>query len=257
MDQMLYDKSRAMILNESQRQVFDALVLPLPELGLTGKEEKQWMSKARSLSGNIDWNTYSTARDSFMMQAYDMLSTLGMPLYELDPIRNRMYVRFMEGRIKYFQYLEEKEHASLPPIPVGQVDIPNTEMAALFAHLEQDEEQKAFLEGSRIRWDYEQLHMVTWFSGQLSLGEGLYSRSRPNHSARVTYERLLNPWSLLWIAAALGEDRDLILQANEAMTPHKDYRDKAIAIRNRIPFTRIYRLALPLVEKERMVKCAG
>jgi len=251
MDQMLYEKSRAMILNECQRQVFDALVLPLPELELKGKEEKQWLSKARILSGNIDWNTYSTTRDSFMMQAYDMLSTLGMPLYELDPIRNRMYIRFMEGRIRYFQYLEKKEQAEFPPIPVGQVDIPNTEMAAVFAHLQQDEGQKEILENCRVRWDYEQLHMVTWFSCQLSLGEGLYSRSRPNHSARVTYERLLNPYSLLWIALALGEDQDLILDANEAMKPHKDYRDKAIAIRNRIPYSRIYCLALPLVEKER------
>ena len=174
-----------------------------------------------------------------------------MPLYELDPIRNRMYVRFMEGRIKYFQYLEKKEHAQLPPIPVGQVDIPNTEMAAVFAHLEQDEEQRAFLEGSRIRWDYEQLHMVTWFASQLSLGSGLYSRSRPNHSARVTYERLLNPYSLLWIATALGEDRELIQEVYRAADEKKDYRDKAITIRNRIPYSRIYRLALPLVERER------
>ena len=251
MDQVKLLKTRAMILDGSQRQVFDALVSPLPELHMTEEEERQWIQSARSFSGQLDWGTYSTTRDSFMMKAYDLLGIMRMPLYELDPIRNRMYIRFMEGRIKYFQYLEKKEHAELPPIPVGQVDIPNTEMAALFAHLEQDEEQKAFLEGSRIRWDYEQLHMVTWFSGQLSLGEGLYSRSRPNHSARVTYERLLNPWSLLWIDAALGEDRDLILQANEAMTPHKDYRDKAIAIRNRIPYSRIYRLALPLAEKER------
>ena len=42
MDETVFQRNRAMILNEGQRQVFDALVLPLPELGMTGKEEKQW-----------------------------------------------------------------------------------------------------------------------------------------------------------------------------------------------------------------------
>ena len=124
-------------------------------------------------------------------------------------------------------------------------------MATIFAHLPPQPAVEEFLDSINVCWTYDQLHMVTWFSCQLSLGEGLYSRSRPNHSARVTYERLLNPYSLLWIALALEEDQDLILDANEAMKPHKDYRDKAIAIRNRIPYSRIYCLALPLVEKER------
>lgn len=104
------------------------------------------------------------------------------------------------------------------------------------------------IEGS---WIYDQLHMVTWFSVQLSMGSGKYSRSRPNHSARVTYQRLLNPYSLLWIAAVLGEKQEVVRRAAEAVAQRKTYAEKCIVIRNQIPFSRFYEPALPFVEKER------
>ena len=97
---------------------------------------------------------------------------------------------------------------------------------------------------------YDQLHMVTWFSGQLSLGNGKYSRSRPNHSAKVTYERLLNPFSLLWIAAALGEDKDLVIRTGYEIKDYLTYRAKCGVVRRAIPWKRIYELALPLAAKE-------
>lgn len=258
MDSTKIQNTRGMILNEWQRQTYDAFVLPLEELQMTEEEERTWIHNARSLSGRLEWDTYSTTRDSFLRLASDLLQFMGLSPDKADPVRTRMYVRFMEGRIRYFQYLEKHEKCSFPAIEVGTADFHNVELASVFAHMEENEEQKKFLEGSQIRWEYEQLHMVTWFSGQLSLGKGLYSRSRPNHSARVTYERLLNPYSLLWIATVLGENRDLIQEAYRAAYVKKDYRDKAIIIRNRIPYSRIYRLALLLVEKERnrIAECA-
>ena len=77
MDQMKILKIRAMILDECQRQVFDALVWPLSELHMTEEEEKAWILNARSYSGQLEWESYSTTRDSFMMKAYDLLSIMG------------------------------------------------------------------------------------------------------------------------------------------------------------------------------------
>jgi len=119
------------------------------------------------------------------------------------------------------------------------------------AHLPEQPDVKRFLEELHARWDYEQLHMVTWFSGQLSIGQGKYSRSRPNHSARVTYQRLLNPHSLLWIAAALGEKPEVVRRAAMMAEQRETFKEKCIVIRNQIPWNRIYALALPLVWKER------
>ena len=58
----------------------------------------------------------------------------------------------------------------------------------------------------------------------------------------------------LWIAAALGEDRDLIIRTAEEIKEYETYRAKCGVIRRAIPWKRIYELALPLVEEERNKK---
>ena len=237
--------ARMCILREEQRQTFDALILPLEDLQLGEKTRKDWIAKARVLSGDIDWTAYDLTRMSFMMFASEVLQVLDLPYVQMNGIRQKMYTRFMEGRIRCFMDREKREKCPLPAVPAGKADLDNTEMAAVFARLAEAEDLSSFLEEMRIDWKYEQLHMVTWFASQLSLGEGIYCRTRPNHSARVTYERLLNPRSLLWIAAALGEDRDLLRDAFRVAAERRDCRDKAVILRNRIPFSRIYSLARP------------
>lgn len=237
--------ARMCILREEQRQTFDALILPLEDLQLGEKTRKDWIAKARVLSGDIDWTAYDLTRMSFMMFASEVLQVLDLPYVQMNGIRQKMYTRFMEGRIRCFMDREKREKCPLPAVPAGEADLDNTEMAAVFARLAEEEDLSSFLEEMRIDWKYEQLHMVTWFASQLSLGEGIYCRTRPNHSARVTYERLLNPRSLLWIAAALGEDRDMLRDAFRVAAERRDCRDKAVILRNRIPFSRIYRLARP------------
>ena len=237
--------ARMCILREEQRQTFDALILPLEDLQLGEKTRKDWIAKARVQSGDIDWTAYDLTRMSFMMFASEVLQVLDLPYVQMNGIRQKMYTRFMEGRIRCFMDREKREKCPLPAVPAGEADLDNTEMAAVFARLAEKEDLSSFLEEMRIDWKYEQLHMVTWFASQLSLGEGIYCRTRPNHSARVTYERLLNPQSLLWIAAALGEDRDLLRDAFRVAAERRDCRDKAVILRNRIPFSRIYRLARP------------
>ena len=254
-------KTRKSIRGEAERYVFDAFLTPLRDMQMSEKEQLCWIRDAKRLSGRIHWLTYDTVRESFMTSACELLKGMGLAAPELDEYRERMYVRFMEGRIRFFQDLEKKENCTLPPVDVGRVDFHNTEMAAVFAHLKADPETVEFLKKLDVCWTYEQLHMVSWFSGQLSLGSGDYSRSRPNHSALVTYGRLLNPYSLVWIAAVLGVDRELIRQAVSASLAgqRRKFKERVIIIRNFIPFTRIYRLALPLVEQERkrLMECAG
>lgn len=236
---------------EWQRQALDAFLLGMEVLQLTGREQERYMKKACSAVEKIDWTSYDSVRRSFMNQAADLLKDRGLFLDGRNMLRQKMYIRFMEGRIRFFEFQEKQECCPEAPIPVGESDFHNTELAAVFAHLPAQPEVKQWLENLGVSWNYDQLHMVTWFSGQLSLGTGKYSRSRPNHSARVTYQRLLNPYSLLWIAAALGENEKTVQRAAVMAAERETFKEKCIVIRNMIPFSRIYELALPLVEREK------
>ncbi len=253
---MLHDQIsglRARVPYESLRFVFDAYIFPVNELPLSQAEEKAYGQQALKVAGQINWETYTTARQSFLAGAENLLRLCRDRISAGDFLnyRQRMYVRFMEGRIRFFEWKEGQEHAELPPIPVGEGDFHNTELAAVFAHLSFQPEVSGWLKTINVSWTYDQLHMVSWFSGQLSLGSGKYSRSRPNHSAKKTYERLLNPFSLLWIAAALGEDKDLVIRTAEEMKQYTTWRAKCGVVRRAIPWKRIYELALPLIETER------
>lgn len=246
-------KLRSRVPYEALRYVFDAYIFLINELPLSREEEKVYGQKALKAAGEIDWETYTTTRQSFLNGADELLLAVKdrIPWEERMILRNRKYVRFMEGRIRFFEWKEEQEHAELPAIEAGEEDFGNTEMAAVFAHMAFQPLMADWLKTISVTWTYDQLHMVTWFSGQLSLGSGKYSRSRPNHSARKTYERLLNPYSLLWIAAALGEDKDLVIRTSVEMAGYVSWRAKCGAVRRAIPWKRIYELALPLVEQER------
>ena len=241
---------------EYDRQTYDALVLPVKELDLTAAEKGDYCSRALFATSLIDWDRYDRTRTTFFGQADKLLrpykNRLSDP--EMKDLRRRMYIRFMEGRIRFFEFLEKQENAKLLPIEPGEFDFHNTELASVFAHLPPQPETEAWLKDLDVSWAYDQLYMVTWFSGQLSLGSGNYSRSRPNHSAKVTYERLLNPFSLLWIAAALGEDRELVERTRKEMDDYVSWRAKCGVVRRAVPWSRIYGLALPLAEEERSRK---
>ena len=250
------EKVRRSLREEWQRQTFDAFLLGMEVLRLTGREQESYVKAAGAAAGKISWLSYDHTRESFLKQAENLLRDRGLFLEGRNALRGRMYVRFMEGRIRSFEFLEQKEKCPLSPIPVGEADFHNTEMAAVFAHLPLLPEEK-WLKELEVRRAYEQLHMVTWFAGQLSLGKGDFARSRPNHSARVTYQRVQTPSSLLWITAALGENPEVVRLAGKAAEQREGYKEKCVLIRNRIPFSRIYQLALPLVEKERENRIAG
>ena len=125
-----------------------------------------------------------------------------------------------ETVVVYFQYIIQQQLeylevddgiTELPELPDG--DLNNIFMADLFAILPDKAEDRVFCDSIGVNYDYEQLHMVTWFSSQVTRGGGHYSRFQPNFSSRVTYNRLLNASSLLWIGTVLGIDRESLRKA--------------------------------------------
>lgn len=85
-------------------------------------------------------------------------------------------------------------------------------------------------------------HMCLWFDGQPTQGAGEYSRSKGNESSRVTYDRFMNPYGLLWMAEAFGESEDRLRVAMEAALNEKNHRNRCNAFRRIIPFDRLLEL---------------
>ena len=238
--------------SESEKQTLEALLVAPGILRLPRDAEKFYAAKALEAAREVDRENYRTERYSFLKLSEELLAPYAwLTREEKADMLRRMYTRYMEGRIRCFEQREREEHAELPPIEPGEDDFHNTTLAAVFAHLPPQPETAAWLKTIDVSWTYDRLHMVSWFSCQLTLGAGDYSRSRPNHSAKVTYERLLNPYSLLWIAAALGEDRGLVLRLGHEIKNYAAYRARCGVIRRAIPWKRIYGLALPLAEAEK------
>lgn len=126
-------------------------------------------------------------------------------------------------------------------------DIYVIDMAAIFAHRITLPENEAFCDSIGVQYHYEQLHMVRWFSSQITHGGGHYSRSTSNISSRATYNRLLNANSLLWIGTILGADRGKLRQAAEEAGQGKARATAAACsvVRKYIPFDDL----LPLARK--------
>lgn len=91
-------------------------------------------------------------------------------------------------------------------------------------------------------WSSQREHMSDWFASQATTGSGAFTRSRPNRSAKTTYNRLAHPEGVVWIAEALGADRDLVQSvATEALTISR--RSRSGFVRKRLPWTLIAQLA--------------
>lgn len=154
-----------------------------------------------------------------------------------------MTVSFLEGRVVVFRQVSINEGGAeeIPEMPEGDID--NYTMAMIFANLPPQPEIAAYLKKINVNFDYDHLHMVTWFSAQMNHGKGNYSRTEHNFSAKTTYNRLLNPYSLMWIAAALGEEREVVEKAAAEAEKVRSFASKCGAVRKEIPFSRILELA--------------
>lgn len=105
-------------------------------------------------------------------------------------------------------------------------------------------------------WFYtsEREHMVCWFRAQTTKGSGSYTRSTPNHSAKRTYNRLMNATSVLWIGEALGIDPDILKAAVQELKKEKDYRRRPAIVRRHIPWDTIAPLAQEKMPRRRTKK---
>lgn len=86
-------------------------------------------------------------------------------------------------------------------------------------------------------WHDQRQHMVAWFSQ--AEGPGAYGR-RKAQTAGQTYNRLLCPPALLWIAEALGVDRDTVRAAANAAWTKKHIAAQCGEIRRHISWQEIH-----------------
>ena len=151
-------------------------------------------------------------------------------------------ISFFNQNIDERQFEWEDMHPDMEyPEPAAD-DIDNLLMARLFSVLTCSEEDDALCRSIGVRFHYEQLHMCVWFSGQITNGSGHYSREEVNYSARTTYNRLLNPYSLLWIGVVMGADENELKAAAEEMESKKTYAAKCGVVRRHVPFDEILQL---------------
>ena len=85
-------KLRSRVLYEALRYVFDAYILLINELPLSREEEKLYGQRALKAAGEIDWETYTTTRQSFLNGADELLLAVKdrIPWEERMILRNRI-----------------------------------------------------------------------------------------------------------------------------------------------------------------------
>lgn len=123
-------------------------------------------------------------------------------------------------------------------------DMRAPELAEIFRRLEPHTEISTKWEKLRPPpskwWDSQQRHMIVWFSQ--AEGPGAYGRRR-GQTARQTYNRLLCPPALLWIAEGLGEDIEVIRAAANTAWLQKPLPAQCGTIRRYVPWSRIFELS--------------
>ena len=99
-------------------------------------------------------------------------------------------------------------------------------------------------------WTSQKEHMRVWFHTQATTGSGAFTRQQPNLSAKTAYNRLQSPDGLLWIAEALGADRELVeAVAEQALKVPRASR--SAFIRKNLPWNLIIELATRQQESRR------
>jgi hypothetical protein len=159
-------------------------------------------------------------------------------------------VSFFNQNIDERQYEWEDAHpdTEYPDSPADDID--NLYFARVLSVIPRKAENEAFCESIGVRYHYEQLHMCVWFAGQITNGAGEYSRDEINYSARTTYNRLLNPYSLLWIGVVMGADRAKLQSAAKEMNSKKNNAEKCGVVRKYVPFDTILGLYQKMMAAE-------
>lgn len=149
----------------------------------------------------------------------------------------------MVGRFSPSRHKGTQMSYSTPKIDRAS-DMRAPELAVIFGSLEPHtaiaEKWEKLRPPSSKWWRSQKQHMIAWFSQ--AEGPGAYGR-RKSQTAGQTYNRLLCPPALLWIAEALGVDHETVrAAANDAWTK-KHISAQCAAIRRYIPWQQIMALA--------------
>ncbi|MFU0832527.1 MAG: PqqD family protein [Oscillospiraceae bacterium] len=89
-------------------------------------------------------------------------------------------------------------------------------------------------------WSCQREHLVVWCLFQPTSGLSDF-KHKPNHSARNMYNHFGRPETLLWLAEALGEDKNLLKSIVDKIKG-KNRTEALKIIRENIPFERIMEL---------------
>ena len=216
---------------------------------LSDEKYRQYAADAMECAGQVRWENYESTNARVEGAIRKLLIRYDVPHEEWAASIWRVKNKFFLARINKSKNIAAKENADNVILP-GEKDLDNCEMARIFAFLPAQKDVARYLIDLSVVYNYDHLHMITWFSSQITLGTGKYSRKRANRSARKTYNCLLNPWSLLWIVAALREDPEKVRAAAREMEDYKSFSAKCGVVRRAIPFDRIYELALQMKEWE-------
>ena len=193
------------------------------------------------------WNDYYEARTTAEKSFRQFYEAQHYPEDKLDEAVKGFILSFfmqnIDERLMEWEDNHPGEEYSAPQD--SKDDIDNLFLSRVFAcaaDIGSEAENKAFCDSIGVNYDYEQLHMCVWFSGQITNGVGQYSRDEINYSARTTYNRLLNPSSLLWIGVIMGADKNELKAAAEEMAGKKTNAAKCGAVRSHVPFDVILQL---------------
>ena len=191
---------------------------------------------------SFHWNDYLEARTSAEKTFRLFFEQQQYSEDKWDDALNGFIVSFFNQNIDERQYEWEDAHPNEEMPDEPEDDINNLYLSRVFSVIPHEADDEAFCESIGVRYNYEQLHMCVWFAGQITNGAGQYSRDEINYSARTTYNRLLNPYSLLWIGVVLGADKADLKAAAEEMKSKKTNAAKCGTVRNHVPFDTILEL---------------
>ena len=123
-------------------------------------------------------------------------------------------------------------------------DVYVQEFAEMLSYLEPHPPLTEELDTWGCTYQSEKAHMFWWFASQETNGSESYTRSTPNSSSKITYNRLLAPGAMLWIAEVMGETPERLRAACHAAAEAEKvhWRNRAKGFREVIPFDRIYEL---------------
>lgn len=246
-----FEQADKHLLNHDQVMVWKAFVWdPEIEHNLPMEKYAEFIMVAAKVAGLVTRSADISAYSKGVMTNYRKLLSRYSQLKPVSgQIIHTMYMKLMYEEIQARQDIYDKENffgSNEPVLPEG--DGFTDTFAYVFSELPDMPEAEAFCTDHGIDYYAEQLRMTCWFAAQITTDDGWSSRREPIMSARTTYNNLTDVHSLLWIAVALGEDEAVLSSAADAAKKESDSKMQCDAIRNLIPFSRIYEMAWPAIE---------